>query len=210
MLSENPSLGYGDDALHEFGELLERWNNRLTIDNLALAERYIKGELRILVDGRLTGRGLDDVECRAVLQRVTTVLGSQGDRWRGQRRVIPRDGHEQLDGDVRVSGAHRNDRLVLVQSVKLVDRPEEFAPTFVWLQPPDEPVGPCADALYFSRGVGFKFFDRVSDRKPRPAPGLLAVGDDEVAKRADPTRPAGYGPRRRWRRSGMSGLVPES
>jgi hypothetical protein len=50
MLSENAPLGYSDDALHELDELLDRWENRLTVDNLALAERYLKGELRLIAD----------------------------------------------------------------------------------------------------------------------------------------------------------------
>ena len=36
-----------DNAFREFDELLERWDNRLSVENLALAERYRKAECKL-------------------------------------------------------------------------------------------------------------------------------------------------------------------
>jgi hypothetical protein len=86
MLSENAPLGYSDDALHELDELLDRWENRLTVDNLALAERYLKGEIRLIVSFEKIGRA--DKQFRAVLQGVLPIAGVDGERKnRGSCRV---------------------------------------------------------------------------------------------------------------------------
>ena len=42
-----------DNAIDKAHQLMEKWKNRLTLDNLRLAERYLVGELEILVDLRI-------------------------------------------------------------------------------------------------------------------------------------------------------------
>src|SRR6056297_520316 len=50
-------------------ELFRRWDNRLTIDNLSLAKRYIEGELLVFVAFILSGGGFNGQKCRAVFHR---------------------------------------------------------------------------------------------------------------------------------------------
>jgi len=38
-----------DEAFDKLDELMQRWDNRLTLDNLDLAKRYLKNELGIHV-----------------------------------------------------------------------------------------------------------------------------------------------------------------
>ena len=42
-----------DNAIDKARQLMEKWKNRLTLDNLRLAERYLVGELEILVHLRI-------------------------------------------------------------------------------------------------------------------------------------------------------------
>lgn len=179
--SEAAPLEDANDLLGEIDELLESWQNRLTINNLTLAERYLNGELRLVINSNLLSRGsFNDVQWRAVLQGIGSISGSNCERWSYKRFILPRDWHTQCYDDVPVRGPYRNDRLVLVQSVKFVDHPEKLAPSLVWLQTPKQPVGTCADALYLSRSVGFKFMDRPANRKAGTASGLLPIRHNEL------------------------------
>jgi hypothetical protein len=42
-------LELGNDAANKMRQLMEKWKGRLTLDNLRLTERYLKGGLEILV-----------------------------------------------------------------------------------------------------------------------------------------------------------------
>jgi hypothetical protein len=37
------------NSLNQISELMERWNKRLTLENLSLSQRYIEGKLRIVI-----------------------------------------------------------------------------------------------------------------------------------------------------------------
>lgn len=70
--SEEVFLGDVGNPLYELDELLERFDNRLAIDKLALAKRHIDAELRVGL--RIIGlRDGARVEYRTVLQRVLPV-----------------------------------------------------------------------------------------------------------------------------------------
>jgi hypothetical protein len=59
-------------ALDKLDELMERWNNRLTLDNLDLAKRYLKAELGVHVHLRyrvLAESGPDSIDFCAIFQR---------------------------------------------------------------------------------------------------------------------------------------------
>ena len=38
-----------DDSLNQIHQLINRWEKRLTFENLRLSERYTKGELHLIV-----------------------------------------------------------------------------------------------------------------------------------------------------------------
>jgi hypothetical protein len=178
MLSENGTLGYADDALHELDELLERWEHRLTVDNLALAERYLKGELRLIADmEEIGGAGK---KLRAALQGVCPVGWLDGYAEVLQPLPLPLDRQLDVQDHLLVGGPYRYDRLVFVQSVKLVDQPEWFAPAFVWFETVDETSGSPTDTLYLSHRVAFKFLSTIADRKPRLPSNLLSIREHQT------------------------------
>lgn len=74
--SEYPAIEDFDDALYELDELMQRWKHRLTIRDLSLAERYLKGEIRLLV--RLEEVGRAGEKLRAVLQGVSPISRQDG------------------------------------------------------------------------------------------------------------------------------------
>src|SRR6266498_5412668 len=63
------------DGSNVFGELMERLNNRLTLDNLRLSERYVEGELHVLVHFVLGDGG----EYVAAFQREVDGLSLESD-----------------------------------------------------------------------------------------------------------------------------------
>jgi hypothetical protein len=179
MLSENAPLGYSDDALHELDELLDRWENRLTVDNLALAERYLKGEIRLIVSFEKIGRA--DKQFRAVLQGVLPIARVDGERKNRYLLGLPFDRQPEVQPNVFIGGPYRYDRLVFVQSVKLVDHPKGFAPSLVWFETVNESFADRAHSLYFSRSVGFEFLHTAADWKACPGSDLPTVSQNQLA-----------------------------
>src|SRR3954453_21091587 len=101
------------DSMHRgFAELDERWNNRLTGENLCISEEYIKARLTVALDLELSagaeamyGAGPAHFE-RAVFNQRAIVCYS----------VDTRDGGSLND---------RNNKSVLVNIVKLVQSPNK-------------------------------------------------------------------------------------
>lgn len=121
-----------DDAFDEIDELLERWNDRLSIDNLALAKRYAEGRIEILFVWSSTEM-LGASYYVTVFQRVDGLLGreGQGDFW--QRHPL----NHQSDFPNRscMGKPDRNDGGMLIENVQIVETPEGICPSRVWFQP---------------------------------------------------------------------------
>lgn len=178
VLSRNP-----DDPLDELDELMERCDDRLAINNLALAKRYLKGELWVGL--RLAGLGdWADEEYRAVLHGVLTIGGSQKE-WDGFKKssdlVKPLSFLSDVGGEIGVrrfiSGPHRYDRLVFVENIELVEFPQGFVPTWVWLEPIDEPESLRARAAHsVVQGLRFEFGFVSVEREVRVFGGTAIGG----------------------------------
>jgi hypothetical protein len=188
LLSEDLPLEDSDNALREIAELLERWENRLTIDNLALTERYVKGELGLKIDFTIyrlvavpnkerARTKWDRLQYSAIFQGILPASRVQANGLRFEVFGCARRDRNGNDG-ARLRGPYRNDRAVLVQSVKLVDYPEKFAPSWIWLQLSDQPISTNPNALYFSFRLGFKFFGARRDGECCLPAGLASVGND--------------------------------
>lgn len=178
------SLHEFDDALRVASELSERWEQRLTLNNLALAKRYLKGELIICLAFAVS-RGSGDLEYgRAVLKRVHTVGGSDVDAREDDWFILPRDRHRDMHRKVSVSGPYRNDRLVFVQDIEVMDCPEGLIPTLVWLEPLDQPSRACIGSVYFSRKMATVVLSLVEYGKAMIAHDRVgsAGGANSVAK----------------------------
>lgn len=144
---------------------LERFRNRLTLDNPKLAERYDKSELHILLHFRLE----DGEEFVASLQREVPMHATKI----GGRGISPvsLDGSRPLTWRHAVRSILRGNcyqKSVFVNLVKLVDSPESvagvFVPTLVWLGTVNEVYGLLPHALYFSDVFGFVFRGTFTDR----------------------------------------------
>lgn len=150
-LAEDSSVEDLRDAFREIDELEKCWNDRLSLNGLRLSKRYLQGKLDI---GFTLVRDTD--EFLAVVRRNAGV-GS-----RKYRNHTP-DGF--CNGDRTKAGPYRNDSLVFIKNIQLVDNPEGKVPGWVWFEPVDEPSRFLAGTLYFVVNKGFEFFALSGDRK---------------------------------------------
>jgi hypothetical protein len=129
-----------NDALNEFRELYKRWDNRLTLENIDIAERYIKSGLQLLADLHIRGRG-DDIDLRAIVHRAdeTILEGYCNPALKGSCHVWY--AAEKYD---------RQNQLVFVGYVEVMDGPERVIPSFVRFQTFDYLDDIWAGAVYLS------------------------------------------------------------
>lgn len=134
---ENVSGENPDDAFREIDELLEGWDNRLTINNLAFAKRYIDGELGVGVHFRIWDQTFTLYEeYVSVFQRKLPVGGVDG-QFHGRPREIGSwkrcNAPREIDDNVAVASGDGNQQFVLIDDVNLVEAPEGVVRSTVWL-----------------------------------------------------------------------------
>ncbi len=154
-----------NDAFREADKLLEDWNNRLTLDNLSLVERYLKGELWLLCECIRQGVSVDGKGCasrsssstdsenfRAIFQGVLPIRGADSNRWE-VNIFTGTDGAEmcQIEDNVPVCGPYRRVESVLVGVTKFMELPKGINPSLVRLQSLKETDGFGAGAFDFSQ-----------------------------------------------------------
>jgi hypothetical protein len=152
-----------DDAVNKVREFGEKWNNRLTLDNLRLAERYLKVEIEILVH-LLAGRETSKPNhfCAIMCNEI-----SRTGRNRANGRFDVFSAHEftsslnDVDIGVSVSKAPstqtigRNEQeAMFVDVVKLLEYSEQFVPTLIRLDSFDSVYRARRDAIYYSSASG--------------------------------------------------------
>lgn len=178
MLDEHIICERLDRVAGKLDKLNERWNNRLTLDNLALAKRYIKGELRVVVDFHAGGCCLK--EYCAVFQRKLPISRSEEDG--GKLHVLAeqfRHFGTHVDANAPMRRPDRDDHPVFVQNVELVDQPQcLIVPSVVWLEPLDCVDSVLGRSLYVTRNFGFKFLGCREDGKLRLSYVTGAQGND--------------------------------
>ncbi len=156
-----------DESLDKLHKLKQRWNKRLTLDNLALTERYLKGELRVVVHLRSRPAatfGRNSEEWCAVFQRKLPVGGTEsyGHRkvWRdvqfGRQVGHVIEGASEVENNARVCHANGHQELVFVHDVELMELPKRVLPSLVRLGLLYEVHSRLRRSLYLSRGTGFK------------------------------------------------------
>ena len=99
------------------------------IDNLALSERYLNYDLRVMVDLRFSSGGEDPVDLRTIFERELPVGGIEGN-------LRPVFGHSgEVDFDTAMCRPHRNDDSVFIQDIESMNDPERMiVPSVVWLE----------------------------------------------------------------------------
>jgi hypothetical protein len=180
-----------DDAFDEVGVLFERFNDRLSFTNLALAKRYVEGSLNVALEARW-----GTIDFNIVFQRENGPKSSghpsdfdgpplTGGRGTDSKCAMGRHKHHwhlQRGRNLKRGGRYRNDTCVFVEDIKLMEFPKNGIPSFVWFKPKDEPLGLGANALYFGYASGFKLFSVAKDWKPVSSSiCTLVLGADQVA-----------------------------
>jgi hypothetical protein len=130
-----------DEAIDELDRLTESWNQRLSINNLSLAERYLKNEMGGL-NVLLKIGGHTPVEFVAVFQRVPPVGQVELDGWEyWHTRCVRtwRDRSRKLNVYHRKGRSDLDNGSVLIDSIELVETPQRVAlPASIRLQSSDE------------------------------------------------------------------------
>jgi hypothetical protein len=161
-----------DNAADAVAELHESFEQRLTLDNPRLIERYLKSELRLLVHFLFEGTS-DYIAC---FQRAHIVGGLE--KHLSELNVppigeLPFPYVGRFCSEIHASESRPgcDNHAVFVDIVKPVERPEIGPLTScVWFESADGIDGVLPHALYFSPKHGFKLFGRLGNRKTRLIP----------------------------------------
>jgi hypothetical protein len=151
----------------EIKKLLERYDQRFTLDNPRLVERYIKAEINIWV--RLGIDGIDE-KFVAIFQR-GPIGWRQVDGEVGNRNRIPESlphhlGHLRPDVKTLILSGDGNQQTMLVDVVKFVEHPELVPlPTLVWFDSAQRINRLLPHALYYSRKSGPVFVGASLNQK---------------------------------------------
>jgi hypothetical protein len=161
LLSEQ-RLKSPDDLLNMIDHVMDRFEQRLTLNNPRFVEHYLEERLNLLIQFRIAEIDEDFV---ALFSRTSAVSGMNhgvvGDD------VISVNGLETVHAVQSGCGCYYE--TVLVDVVQLVEPPERFVPSLVRLGTVDSISRHLRHALYFSltRVGGFVFFGGfdIKDRK---------------------------------------------
>lgn len=187
MSDSQERLEAGNDPVNKIRKLMEKWKNRLTLDNLRLAERYINGDLHFIAHLTTT----DALEFCAVFEKWDSRCFLNGELggieyW----RIDPLFRHFSPiplsachpDDNVLISGSAHEQQLVLVGNVEIVEQPEIVVPSVVRLQSVNETYRSLAHSLYLSRRIGFVFGSRFRDRETGLLSGNAVIGLNELPR----------------------------
>jgi hypothetical protein len=183
-----------NESVNKLDELKKRWNERLTLDNLDLTERYLKFELGVHVHLRyrvLAESGRDSVDFCAIFQRERELGHDDADALR--RRYLGEIdrgrigvGIQNIGQGVGVDGARvrradGHQELVFVRDVELVELPERVVCSLVRFGFLYEIHRSLRHSLYLSSVVGFKNIGTPEDGESGIVGDALAPGADYLA-----------------------------
>jgi hypothetical protein len=157
------------DGVDEIRELMKNWKNRFTCDNPRVSERYLKGELRVLVEIKSLVPLGNTIKLCAVLQR--------------ERQITrDRDGNDllfrgQVNPDHRrfVTHADYEEKSVLVKIIEGMQHEQIIVPSVIRLERVDHLFSLWSDSLYISSRKGFVCLGTLIDREANPSASRDAV-----------------------------------
>jgi hypothetical protein len=178
----------GEQAINQIRHLMKRFDDRLTLRNLRLAERYVKAELELLIHFCVRGVPEDFV---AHLHRAEFLVGPEEDR---QGWVLPpvgvnfgeltgvKSGHVTPKIEASEPADDGHEQAVLVGLVEFVDLPERVVPTLVRLGGVESIYCRLRHSMYLSSLLGFVFRGGVEDREVdiEERPGIPSTGQNEL------------------------------
>ena len=131
----------GDDAVHKIRHTIERFNNRLSSDNLRLSERYINAELKLLLSGSFIGRNGNICNFIAEFQRARFLP----ERNRHSTDISPPTAYECRDSD---------QESMFVSDVEFMEIPKRVVSSRVRLYRANDFFRARSHHLYFSLADG--------------------------------------------------------
>jgi hypothetical protein len=183
-----------NEAFNKLDELIERWNNRLTLDNLDLAKRYLKAELGVHVHLRYwvdAEAGRDSVDFCAIFQRKREFRREKGHALRRRELMELERGHagvgfQDIGHGVPVDGAlvrhaDGHQELVFIRDVELVESPERIVLSLIRFGFLDEVHRSLRRSIYFGGVAGFKSIGALEDRKSVLFADRIALGTNHLA-----------------------------
>jgi hypothetical protein len=162
-----------DNAVNNIAKIMQKWDDRLTLGNLRLVERYLKGDIEVLIHFR---ESKSDVgEYCAVFKHAELAGCHAGDLNHDGSVSCIKDQGSVLD----VARDHKQESM-LVDVVKLVKYPDRIVPSFVRVDSPYRVYDNRVDALYFSKQRGFEFGGALRDWKIGCLSGCSSIGFDKL------------------------------
>jgi hypothetical protein len=164
-------LEIGDQVADQISKTLERANNWLALDNLRLAERYIEGRLRVLIEFSLEGQDYVASFQRAPElehQEPASATGREVSAGRGKGRLGQ-------------TGDRCEQSMVLVGNIEFVENPEQvpFA-TLVRFDLINLFYSRRRRALYFSHPSGMVFRGSIEDRETGLLSRSVPIGNNKL------------------------------
>ncbi len=158
--SSEVRLESDNQVVNQLNEILERFNERLTLDNIRLGDRYIKGEVHLLIHIRLAGK-----EYVADLQRLTELREAEfTEVCKANSARLPSAGNRK--GCLRHTNNGCEQNMVLVGNVQSMEHPESHTlPTLVRFGCVNCIYSRLRHALYASMTLGFVFRGKLPDGK---------------------------------------------
>lgn len=171
MLTEFPPKTE-NETVNKVTEMFERFNNRLALDNLRLGERYVKGEIHIIVHFSLACS-----DYVAVFERLSEV----GEGNAADAHI----GGTQKPGDCKSRSYHVDERseqrMVLVGNVQIMENPESRAlPASIRFGSVNGIYGALRHALYSSMTLGMVFRGKLPDGEAGLPVRRPAVDENEL------------------------------
>lgn len=153
-----------DESLDKIRKLVEQAQNRLSLDDLRLSERYVAAELWLHVHVRVTLGDPEDL-CFIFNGVTPSVLGEYEWGWRlsATQGLVP-DFSRLLDIECHhAADEHcRQQHMVFVRDVQSVQLIKQVVPAFVWSERLDTVHGRLRKALYLSK-TGTNFVGMFED-----------------------------------------------
>lgn len=148
-----------NQTVNKVTKMLERFKERMTTDNLRLGERYIKGEIRLIVHIRLS-----EENYVAVLQRCPDAT-----RHAETADALFEPTQEKATGNLKGDTPDIKERdeqsVVLVGNVQIVDSPEKLVSTLVRVGSVNGIYSTLSHALYSSMTLGLVLRGALPNRE---------------------------------------------
>ena len=171
-----------NDPLYKIEKFLQEWDNRFTLHNPRLLERYVEAVLYFFVVFRLVGVLNDYVA-------VFVAIDYSGDDNAGHLNILSGFSSRTAkassgvfaDVDVTPRRGNSQQELVLIGDVKAMENPKVVIPSLVWLQPFDRFASGLTQTLCLTSVGTFESVGVVTDREGMRLRDLRTVVTSKVA-----------------------------